>query len=69
MTRRNPLPDDPEQYRRFVEVARELGVDENDPDAMDRAFRQTIRPLPKAGPQGAAEVKPAKRSKVPKASN
>lgn len=45
----SPKPDDAEQYRRFVDVAKELGVDENDPDAMDRAFERVVRPTtPKA---------------------
>ena len=39
--RRRATPDDPEQYRRFVETARELGADES-PDAMDRAFEQVV---------------------------
>jgi hypothetical protein len=40
MPRKHPEGDDPEQYRRFVEEARKAGVDENGPDAMDRAFGQ-----------------------------
>jgi len=32
---RQPKPDDPEQYRRFVETARELEADES-PDAQPR---------------------------------
>jgi hypothetical protein len=48
--------DDPEQYRRFVEVARELGVDDNDPDAMDRAFKK----INVQGPQSKRRT-PAKR--------
>jgi len=38
-----PKPDDPEQYRRFVETARELEADES-PGAMDRAFEQVVKP-------------------------
>jgi hypothetical protein len=39
--------DNPEQYRRFVETARELGADES-PDAMDKAFeRVDVRQKPK----------------------
>jgi hypothetical protein len=34
--------DDPEEYERFVKIARELGVDES-PDALDRAFGKIIR--------------------------
>lgn len=36
-TRKPPLPDDPEQYRRFLETAKEVEADES-PDAMDRVF-------------------------------
>jgi hypothetical protein len=50
-------PDDPEQYRRFVETARELSADES-PDAMDRAFDQVVR---KPKPKG--ESAPASRPK------
>ena len=40
-------PDNPEQYRRFVEIARELG-DEESPDAMDKVFeRVNVRQKPK----------------------
>jgi hypothetical protein len=34
-------PDNPEQYRRFVEAAREAAADES-PDAMDRAFKLVV---------------------------
>jgi hypothetical protein len=36
-------PDNPEQFRRFVETAKEIGVDE-DPEALDRAFRKVVQP-------------------------
>ena len=36
-------PDSPEQYRRFVEAAREAEADES-PDAMDRAFERVVKP-------------------------
>ncbi len=36
-----PNPDYPREYRRFVEIARELGVDES-PDALDWAFEKVI---------------------------
>lgn len=41
-----PKPDNPEQFKRFIEMAREVGVDEN-PDALDRAFQKVIRPKKK----------------------
>ena len=42
--------DNPEQYRRFVEAAREAQADES-PDAMDRAFERVVKP--KKGKEGA----------------
>jgi hypothetical protein len=47
MRKVNPKPDNPEQYRRFVETARELGADES-PGALDRAFEKVVgKPKPK----------------------
>jgi hypothetical protein len=44
MTRKPaPKPDDPEQSKRFIEIAKEVGADE-DADALERAFK-------KIGPQ------------------
>ena len=37
-------PDDPEQYRRFLETAEEVEVDK-DPKAFDRAFKNIILAL------------------------
>lgn len=48
-------PDDPEQFKRFIDMAREVEVDES-PEAFDRAFNKVIRrqkppaPLPKTRP-------------------
>jgi hypothetical protein len=39
----SPNADDPEQYRRFVDMAREVEADET-PGATDRAFEKVIRP-------------------------
>lgn len=39
-------PDDPAQYQRFLDMARELEADEA-PDAMDRAFGKVIRQPPR----------------------
>jgi hypothetical protein len=36
-------PDDPEQYKRFLEAAKEAGADESEKGA-DRAFRKVVRP-------------------------
>jgi hypothetical protein len=38
-----PPPDDPEQSKRFIEAARELGTDES-PEAFERVFRKVVRP-------------------------
>ena len=34
-------PDDPTEYPRFLDMAREVGVDES-PEAFDRAFEKVI---------------------------
>ncbi len=44
MARRpSPEPDDPEQFQRFLETAKELGVDES-PEAFDRVFEKVVPP-------------------------
>ena len=40
-------PNDPEEYKRFLETARKLGADES-PEAMERAFKRVMRPRNKA---------------------
>jgi hypothetical protein len=43
-------PDNPEQSKRFIDMAREVEADES-PDAMDRAFKKVVRaPVPKTTP-------------------
>jgi hypothetical protein len=37
-----PKPDDPEQFRRFIDMAREVEADES-PEALDRAFNRVVR--------------------------
>jgi hypothetical protein len=37
-----PKPDNPEQFKRFIEMAREVGVDES-PEAIDRGFERVVR--------------------------
>ena len=37
----NSQPDDPEQSKRFIETAREIGTDES-PEAFDRAFKKVV---------------------------
>jgi hypothetical protein len=38
-----PPPDDPEQSKRFIEAAREIGADES-PEAFEEVFRKVVRP-------------------------
>lgn len=38
-----PQPDNPEQFKRFIETAREVEADES-PDAIDRALRKVVQP-------------------------
>jgi len=40
-----PKPDNPEQFKRFLETARDVEVDES-PEALERALRKVIRPKP-----------------------
>ena len=43
--KRRPTPDDPEQYKRFLETAKEVAASD-DPDALSSAVKK-IAPLPK----------------------
>jgi hypothetical protein len=36
-------PDNPEQFKRFIDMAREVEADES-PEALDRAFNKVVRP-------------------------
>jgi hypothetical protein len=36
----NPPPDDPEQSKRFMEIAREIGADGTTREEFDRVFRK-----------------------------
>jgi hypothetical protein len=38
-----PKADDPEQSKRFIDMAREVEADE-DPEAMERAFGRVVKP-------------------------
>jgi hypothetical protein len=42
----NPKPDDPEQSKRFIETAEEVGADA-DNEALERAFKKIIDLPPK----------------------
>jgi hypothetical protein len=39
-----PPPDDPEEYRRFVDMAREVEADER-PEAFENAFERVVKPI------------------------
>jgi hypothetical protein len=41
----NRKASDKQQFERFVEAAREIGVDD-DPEALDRAFEKVVGPKP-----------------------
>jgi hypothetical protein len=44
MTRKpKPKPDDPEEYKRFLETAKKIGASD-DPKDFDRAFERVVRP-------------------------
>jgi hypothetical protein len=45
MARKTPKspPDDPEEYKRFLDTAKEVGA-ENDPKAFERAFKTVVPP-------------------------
>jgi hypothetical protein len=57
----DPPTDDPAQYQRFLDMAREVEAEES-PDAMDRAFAKVIRPgsatKPNVAPGHAVRRKP-----------
>jgi hypothetical protein len=56
----NPKPDNPEQFKRFIEVAREVEADES-PGAIDRAFNKVIRPRFAPNPLGPRNQKRTKK--------
>jgi hypothetical protein len=45
-----PKPDDPDQFKRFIETARQVEADES-PDAIDRALERVIRRNRKRAPK------------------
>jgi hypothetical protein len=44
-TKKKPEPDDPEQYKRFLEATKEAEADETAKGA-DKAFRSVVKPRP-----------------------
>jgi hypothetical protein len=58
-----PRPDNPEQFKRFIDMAREVEIDES-PEALERALRKVIRPTPSTKPTDQAPKSgPASRRK------
>jgi hypothetical protein len=49
----NPPPDDPEQSKRFMEIAREIGADGTTREEFDRVFRK-VASRPRNGPSQTA---------------
>jgi len=47
--KRKPPPDDPEQSKRFIEAAREIGTDES-PEAFERVFKKVALSKPGRAP-------------------
>jgi hypothetical protein len=45
MKRKSPKPDDPEQSKRFIETAREVGAAETDEGAKE-TFKNVVRRMP-----------------------
>lgn len=46
MDREKQKPDDPEQSKRFIEIAKKIGSDETEKGA-DKAFKKAAKPPPK----------------------
>jgi len=61
-----PPPDNPEQFKRFIDMAREVEADES-PDAIDRAFEKVIRSKPHAERAADAKRQVGKRQRRRKA--
>jgi hypothetical protein len=56
----SPPADNPEEFKRFVDMAREVEADEA-PDAVDRAFRRVISAPTERGANARAPRSPRKR--------
>lgn len=58
-----PKPDNPEQFKRFLETARELGAEVGDDEEFDRVLKKVARsPLPKPAPKARRPRKPKDRA-------
>ncbi len=57
-----PTPDDPEQFKQFVETAREVGAESGDTGVFDRLLEKVARsPRPKPTPKTRRPRKPKGR--------
>jgi type IV secretory pathway VirJ component len=52
-----PVHDDPEQSKRFIDIAREVEAEEST-DAVDRAFKKILRPKPMPQHQDSTDALP-----------
>jgi hypothetical protein len=60
---RKPKPDDPEQFKRFIETARQIGADVADQETFDRVLGEVARSSrPKPTPKTRRPRKPKDRS-------
>jgi hypothetical protein len=58
-----PTPDDPEQFKRFVDMAREVGAESGDTETFDRLLEEVARsPRPKPTPKTRRPRKPKNRA-------
>lgn len=58
-----PKPDNPEQFERFVEAARQIGADPADQKTFDRVLEEVARsPRPKPTPKTRRPRKPKDRA-------
>jgi hypothetical protein len=64
MLRNQPAkPDNPEQFKRFLETARELGAEEGDEEMFDRVLEKVARSdRPKPAPKTRRPRKPKDRA-------
>lgn len=62
MTDKKPKPDDPAEYQRFLDMAREVEAEE-DEGALDRAFTKVVHVKP--APRAQSQAKPHKAGRDP----
>jgi hypothetical protein len=60
---KRPPSDDPEQFKRFIETAREVGAENGNEDTFDRVLEEVARsPRPKPTPKTRRPRKPKDRA-------